>query len=363
MAKKNRRKVRQLVFRFYAERYLLLLLISFALSLSFTRLFLEITGYPQIGNSELHFAHVLWGGLIWFSGSLLPLIFANRRAFDLSAILTGIGFGLFIDEVGKFITSSNNYFYPSAAPIIYVFFLITILVFQLVRKQTPLTAREHLYRILEQFEELIEGDLSDIERKHIADEFIEINNKEKLVNLRQLAAGLYKIIQDNNQQLVPHKPDFFEKVTDKWNQVIASLFQEGRKPVWLFILWSFLGLISILHPVASLYVFRNNLKLPWVLSELLSLNFGSTTEIRFLESLRLVGEGVLGVALVLASGLGFAGKTSAAAFMAYFGNLIMLVFINLLVFFFDQFSAIIFASIQLVGLLLTNQYREYLKIH
>ena len=121
MAKKNRRKARQLVFRFYAERYILLLLISFALSLSFTRLFLEITGYPQIGNSELHFAHVLWGGLIWFSGSLLPLIFANRRAFDLSAILTGIGFGLFIDEVGKFITSSNNYFYPSAAPIIYDF--------------------------------------------------------------------------------------------------------------------------------------------------------------------------------------------------------------------------------------------------
>jgi hypothetical protein len=25
-----------------------------------------VTGYPQIGNSTLHIAHVLWGGLLLF---------------------------------------------------------------------------------------------------------------------------------------------------------------------------------------------------------------------------------------------------------------------------------------------------------
>ncbi|MFN2236595.1 MAG: hypothetical protein ACK2U1_20385, partial [Anaerolineales bacterium] len=47
-----------------AEKYLLYTLLSFAVSVVLTRLFLEITGYPKLGNSELHIAHVLWGGLL-----------------------------------------------------------------------------------------------------------------------------------------------------------------------------------------------------------------------------------------------------------------------------------------------------------
>ena len=67
--------------------------------------------------------------MILFAGSLLPLIFLNKRTLDLSALLSGIGMGLFIDEVGKFLTQTNDYFYPGAAPIIYSFFLIILLIF------------------------------------------------------------------------------------------------------------------------------------------------------------------------------------------------------------------------------------------
>src|SRR5512133_4047535 len=91
-----------------AERYLFLSLISFAMSVIFTRTFLELTGYPKMGNSTLHIAHVLWGGLLLFIASLLPLIFANRWMYNAGAVLAGLGVGLFIDEVGKFITSTND---------------------------------------------------------------------------------------------------------------------------------------------------------------------------------------------------------------------------------------------------------------
>jgi hypothetical protein len=127
-------RVRSPVRRGGSERYLLITLLSFAAMVALTRLFLELTGYPQLGGGELHFAHVLWGGLLLFAAALFPLVFANRWAYSSAALLAGLGVGLFIDEVGKFITQSNDYFHPAAAPIVYAFFLLTVLIYLQVRR-------------------------------------------------------------------------------------------------------------------------------------------------------------------------------------------------------------------------------------
>jgi len=63
------RSIRKPVKREDAEQYLVITLLSFAASVILIRLFLELTGYPQVGNSELHIAHVLWGGLLLFAAS------------------------------------------------------------------------------------------------------------------------------------------------------------------------------------------------------------------------------------------------------------------------------------------------------
>ena len=82
-----------------AEMYMLTLLVCFGLSVAMTRLFLELSGYPQLGNSELHIAHVLWGGLLLFAGVLVLLMFANSWALYTGAVLGGVGMGLFMDEM------------------------------------------------------------------------------------------------------------------------------------------------------------------------------------------------------------------------------------------------------------------------
>jgi len=101
--------------RLDADRYLQLVLLGFGGSIVVTRLYLDLTGYPTVGGGTLHIAHSVWGGLLLFVGGMLPLVLKNRSALPWAALLTGIGAGLFVDEVGKFITDDNDYFFDAAA--------------------------------------------------------------------------------------------------------------------------------------------------------------------------------------------------------------------------------------------------------
>lgn len=100
----------------------LLLFIAVATILA-TRGFLRLTGYPQLGGGGLHIAHMLWGGLFMFAAIGLLLVFWNPAMRRLAAVVAGVGFGLFIDELGKFITADNDYFYRPTVAILYLVFL------------------------------------------------------------------------------------------------------------------------------------------------------------------------------------------------------------------------------------------------
>jgi hypothetical protein len=92
-----------------------------------TRAFLSATGYPKVGSGGLHIAHMLWGGLLLLIAQLLTLSYLGPVTKPLAAALGGVGFGLFIDEVGKFVTADNNYFYQPAVAIMYVVFTLIVL--------------------------------------------------------------------------------------------------------------------------------------------------------------------------------------------------------------------------------------------
>ena len=158
------RRVRSPVRRQRAERYLLVMLLAFAASVGLTRFFLEVTGYPQLGGGGLHIAHVLWGGLILFAAAIAPLLWSNRWVYPVGALLAGIGVGLFIDEVGKFITQTNDYFFAAAAPIVYAFFLMTVLLYLRVRKPGRRDLRAELYHVFDGLQEWLDHDLDRKER-------------------------------------------------------------------------------------------------------------------------------------------------------------------------------------------------------
>ncbi|MEO6063080.1 MAG: hypothetical protein ABIQ99_14190 [Thermoflexales bacterium] len=159
----------RLIRRRSASVLLMYVLVSFGASVLVTRLFLDLARYPQLGGNGLHIAHLLWGGLALMAAALMMLIFASPSVNRIGAILTGLGIGLFMDEVGKFITSDNNYFFQAAAPIIYVTFLLVALVYYILRRrQDSLSERELLCAALEDAESLLEVNPYEHQRADLA---------------------------------------------------------------------------------------------------------------------------------------------------------------------------------------------------
>jgi hypothetical protein len=198
--------LRRPVKRESSGQYMIFVLVSFAVSVSATRLFLSLSGYPQIGGGEVHIAHVLWGGLLLFIATLLSLLISNRQAYKTAAILAGAGIGLFIDEVGKFITQRNDYFYPAAAPIIYIFFMFTVMLLLQIRRQEKATARAELCRVLETLQDWIYYPLNKKDQDVLLKRLKDISTGAKSEILASLAGSILTVVQQDLRPAPIEKP-------------------------------------------------------------------------------------------------------------------------------------------------------------
>lgn len=132
------------------------------------RWFLALTGYPRIGSNGIHVAHMLWGGLLMLLALLLLLGYLDRSVQHLAAVIAGLGFGTFIDEIGKFVTADNDYFYRPAVALVYASFVGAYLVARTVVGQRRLTPAEALANALHRLAGETQGPIEPDERARIA---------------------------------------------------------------------------------------------------------------------------------------------------------------------------------------------------
>jgi hypothetical protein len=337
--------IRQPVRRPRVEEYLLLTLLSFALSVSLTRLFLALTGYPQLGGGDLHISHVLWGGLFLFIAAMLPIIWANRWVYRVGAIFAGVGIGLFIDEVGKFITQSYDYFFPPAAPIVYAFFLICVLIYLQFARPGPRRARSELYAVLEMMEEILDHDLNAHEQAEIITRLTFVAEQDNNPELTRLASELLDFFDGDQVYLAPDPPDRLQKLNDQLQDYEARYLDQGRFRTLLGIGIGGLGLISMLIPILSLID---------IVTSGSDITPRETSWLIILQAVQIL----TGLALIIGSILIFSGRESTGFRISYIILLVYLTILDLFLFYYYQFATIpaaIFQFLLLLGVLYYQQ--------
>lgn len=345
-----------------AERYLQLTILSFAASVSVTRLVLEITGYPQLGTEALHIAHVLYGGILLYIASLLPVLYANRWTYTWSAILSGLGVGLFIDEVGKFITQNNDYFFPAAAPIIYAFFLITVLIYQRISKESELNVRGSLYAVIEVLQEILDHslDLEEVEEMKTKLNYIveEANNP----NFISLATELQDFVKSDALKSVQEEPNLFDKIISNWNWFEDKYLSENRVRGVIIISLIVIGVPSLLELINVSFVINNSTALESYI-QALSSEIPHISNIRMMWVLLFIlADGLLGLLLSVSGVLFIIGKKNWGSEISSISIVIKLVALNLILFYIEQFITIITAGYQFFILQAIYFYRrKYIK--
>ncbi|HEX3244183.1 MAG TPA: hypothetical protein VHX16_02135 [Chloroflexota bacterium] len=142
--------------------YLESLLVSAVAAVLSIRLYLRLTGYPRIGNGDMHIAHMLWGGLLMLVALVLLLAFLGKHVKRAAAIIGGLGFGAFIDELGKFLTSDNDYFYKPTGALIYVIFITLFMTFRWIERRRMHSRTELLVNAADMLPDvIIDGARSD----------------------------------------------------------------------------------------------------------------------------------------------------------------------------------------------------------
>lgn len=235
------------VFNIQSDDYLEPFLISAVATMLLTRFYLNLTDFPQISAGQLHIAHLLFGGIFMLLGIVLFAAFLNQPAHRAGAVLGGVGFGFFIDELGKFITSDNNYFYEPTISIIYVVFILMFFGFKFLDKQHRLTSKEYLLNALE-----ITQNLALYERdKH--QKRTAINLLKKANEKEPFAKQLIEMLEKYQPGRGPEKDfidDAVDEVSSLYNRLVSHKYFT-TVTVIVFVMASAYGFYKITEIVAT----------------------------------------------------------------------------------------------------------------
>jgi hypothetical protein len=336
-----------------AGTHLMVMAASFGVTVVLTRLYLAITDYPQIGGGTYHIAHALWGGLLLTVGSILPLLWANRWALTASALLAGAGVGLFIDEVGKFITTQNDYFFPLTAPIIYLSFLALLYLARRVARPSAYDARGQTYLVLDGLADVADAHLLPDARAEIVAHLQAIETAPHRPDLAALAHHLNEFISTAhvaNHGIWAKRHDTLVTTLRRWER---RLLPRLVHRLLLVLLALGLGLFSLVGLLVLVVLLGNVEEATVVIDE-------RTVDAGFAEPGVLIaaaGETLVGAALLASALLLLIGRDAAGIRAGKFALLFALAAVNVAIGYISAELVVLAVMVELAMLWLYVRYQ------
>jgi hypothetical protein len=291
---------------------------------------LSITEYPQLSGAGLHFAHLLWGGFFMAAALFLVFSFLGKRVISVASVLGGIGFGAFIDELGKFITSDNNYFYQPTFAIIYVIFVLIYVLSRLIGKRKPRSA-EYTINAIELTKDVVINDLDEEEKKRVLEYLSKSDEKDPLVVALKSLIRTLDSVPVPKKSLLVHARDY-----------IKSLYLSGSRSAILHRFFIVLIGLQLVLTLGVMVIFRDN-----------------ADQLSFTESGKIFSSGVALTLVIL--GIVSSSRSKILAYRFFKGSiLVMLLVTQLFTFYENPLSAVLailynMLLLQMVDYVISNQ--------
>jgi len=203
---------------------------------------LWLTNYPQLGGKGLHIAHLLYGGVFMVIAIGILLTLLGRRARTPAAIIGGIGFGFFIDELGKFITEDNDYFFKPAAGIIYIVFVALFMVGRHIQRSRTLAAPDLLRNAIERLGGAAYGSFDERDRERTLEYLDGVDPANPMVApLRELTARIETVPAAERSRW----SQLGERVGRRYQELTSKRWFE-RTITAIFALWATITLLNLL---------------------------------------------------------------------------------------------------------------------
>lgn len=234
------KKESQFIRNMYAADLLETFLVASVSGLLGVRFFLSLTGYPQLGGGTLHIAHMLWGGLIMMIALVLLLAFLGNRILWTASIIGGVGFGIFLDELGKFVTRDNNYLFQPTVALLYIIFLMLFFVFRYIDDHSKYSRKEYLMNALRILEEAVLQDMDKTEKRQFAAMLRRADpNDEVTIQLKKLLTDI---------DIIESQPSRFRKAYKQFSKLYKKIISSSYFPkgiILFFIVKTLSDIISV----------------------------------------------------------------------------------------------------------------------
>jgi hypothetical protein len=325
-----------------ASEYFEVFLVSAVSSILIIRLFLRLTGYPQIGNSNLHIAHLLWGGLAMLISIMILLFFLSRRVEWWAALFGGVGFGTFIDEVGKFVTQDNDYFFQPAAAIMYVIFILIYVVIHTIQTHWRYTKQEYLINAIEGLKEIAIRDLDEGEKNRAIDYLNRSDPADPLV------VSTKNLLLNTRASAIP-RPGAYARLKLSLNKLYLMFVE--KRAFAATVITIFLLKFVVTTSAVVFYVFFWGLGWARIINSSVFDHVEKTfRNISFVDGAQIVSSLVSGIFVFI--GIYYIRKSKLVAYQMFERSILISIFLTqVFIFYKKEFAALIGLSIDILFLL------------